>query len=427
MGSKIQYLPLVICLVGCGEGGGMGTMPPVSIDMTTDSAPDELAAVAFFDDSRVHDVRLAMDPADWQSIVDDSRGDDWRTAAFAIDGVVITNVGVRPAGESSRVPGNPKMSMRVQFDAFRDGLKVGGVDSVKLSGSWDDPFVVRDRLAYWYFRQLMPAPREVAAALTVNGASNGAFEIEEIWDRNAVKAYFEKPYGALYRLRGTIGADPFAYAGPDAATYVPAPWDPVGSHPEDDHLEIPRALAVLGADPPPTAEALDAVMNVDDLLNYFASNALLANTDGFTGDLEIDDFFEYFDPASGQLYLLPWDPDNTFGSINDPPDRDIFQNFGKSVLTRLIRDSADMRARFFAKLEAWMAQVPLEAIDAEIDAVYAQVRPSVAADTLKQYPTEHFDWSLGYVKDFIAARYASVMAQLAAYRTMSPPPAGAAP
>ena len=39
---------------------------------------------------------------------------------------------------------------------------------------------------------------------------------------------------------------------------------------------------------------------------------------------------------------------------------------------------------------------------------------------LKQYPTEHFDWSLGYVKDFIAKRYASVQAQLAMYRN---PPA----
>jgi spore coat protein CotH len=284
--------------------------------------------------------------------------------------------------------------------------------------------VVRDRLAYWYFRQLMPAPREVAATLLVNDAPNGAFEIEERWDRDAVKPYFQEPYGALYRLRGMIGADPFAYAGPDAATYVPAPWDPVGSHPTDDHLEIPRALALLANDP----GNLDQGMNVDAVLNYFASNALLANTDGFTGDLEIDDFYEYFDPASGQLFILPWDPDNTFGSINDPPDRDIFQNYGKSVLTRLIRDSADMRARFFAKLEEWMSRIPLDAIDHEIDAVYEQVRPSVAADTLKQYPTEHFDWSLGYVKDFIAARYASVQAQLAAYRNGSPPPpSGEAP
>jgi len=394
--------------------------PPKNIDMTQDSSPEELAAVTFFDEGRVHDVRLAMEPIDWQSIVDDSRGDEWRAATFAIDGVVVTNVGVRPAGESSRVPGNPKMSLRVQFDAFRDGMKVGGVDGVKLSGAWDDPFVFRDRLAYWYLRQMMPTPREVAADLIVNGAANGSYEIEERWDHDAVKAHFPEPYGSLYRLRATIGADPFEYKGPDAAIYVPAPWDPVGGHASDDHLEIGRALDVLANDP----GNLDRVMNVDDLLNYFAGNALLANTDGFTGDLEVDDFYEYFEPTSGQLFILPWDPDNTFGSINDPPDRDIFQNYSKSAVTRLIRDSASMRALFFAKLEEWMAKVPVDAIDAQADAIYAQVRPSVAADMLKQYPTEHFDWSLGYVKDFIAKRYASVQAQLAMYRNPPPEPDG---
>ena len=92
------------------------------------------------------------------------------------------------------------------------------------------------------------------------------------------------------------------------------------------------------------------------------------------------------------------------------------------MLTRLIRDDATMRARFFSKLEDWMARIPIDALDAQADAIYKQVRPSVADDMLKQYPTEHFDWSLGYVKDFIAARYASVRTQIATYRNSSPPP-----
>jgi hypothetical protein len=192
----------------------------------------------------------------------------------------------------------------------------------------------------------------------------------------------------------------------------------VGSHASDDHLEIGRALGALANDP----ANLDQYMKVDNVLDYFAGNALLANTDGFTGELEVDDFYEYFDPSTGQLNILNWDPDNTFGSINDPPDRDIFQNYDKSVLTRLIRDDATMRARFLSKLEDWMARIPVDALDAQADAIYKQIRPSVADDTLKQYPTEHFDWSLGYVKDFIAARYASVRAQIATYRSSSPPP-----
>ena len=56
-----------------------------------------------------------------------------RSATFSIDGVVMARVGVRPSGESSRVPGNQKMSMRIEFDAFDMGKRMGGVDEVKLS------------------------------------------------------------------------------------------------------------------------------------------------------------------------------------------------------------------------------------------------------------------------------------------------------
>jgi len=42
-----------------------------------------------------------------------------------------------------------------------------------------------------------------------------------------------------------------------------------------------------------------------------------------------------------------------------------------------------------------------------------QIRQVVHGDTLKMYPTEHFEWSLGYVKEFVTARYASVRQQIA--------------
>jgi hypothetical protein len=406
--------------VACSDTSG--TDPDPMIPDVPESSPEEQAAVVIFDDNRVHDVRIEMAPEDWRSIIDDSRGDEWRRAKLFIDGVIMADVGVRPSGESSRIPGNPKMSMRVQFDAFREGKKLGGFDNFTLTGSWDDPFLARDRLAYWCFRQMMPAPREVAAQLAVNGELRGSYEIEERWDRDSLQTYFEKPFGPLYRMRGVIGLDPYEYKGLDPAVYVPMPWDPVGDHPEDDHSVIGNMLRVMTEDP----ANLGQVMDVDMMLNYFAGNALLANTDGFTGELEVDDHYQYRDPVSGHFMMLPWDPDNTFGSINDPPERDIFQNFSKSALTRLVRDS-DLRNAFFAKLEAWMSKIPLEAINAQTDRIHGQIRDTVAKDMLKQYPTDHFDWSVTYIKDFIAKRYASVRAQIATYRAGGVPSAGVAP
>src|SRR6476659_3926501 len=215
--------------LACGVSKSGGGAPQVEPNVAPGESPaDQQAKVAFFDDTRMHEVRLWMSDDDFTSILEDTRGDDMRSATFSIDGVVMARVGVRPSGESSRVPGNQKMSMRVEFDAFDKGKKMGGVDEVKLSGSWDDPFIARDRLAYWVYRQVMPAPRETAAQVWVNSQPRGVFEIEEVWGKEALASRFADPTGPIYRLRGLTNADPYAYVSDAPAAYVPLPWDPVG-------------------------------------------------------------------------------------------------------------------------------------------------------------------------------------------------------
>ena len=101
-------------------------------------------------------------------------------------------------------------------------------------------------------------------------------------------------------------------------------------------------------------------MDVDTLLTYFAVSAILSNTDGFTGPFEVDDHYQYFDPATGRFFILPWDPDNTFGSINDLPDADIFLNYERCVITRMVA-GGPLQEAFFAKLEDVMNRVPAAA------------------------------------------------------------------
>ena len=55
-----------------------------------------------------------------------------------------------------------------------------------------------------------------------------------------------------------------------------------------------------------------------------------------------------------------------------------------------------------------MNRVPADAVKGQADAIVAQIGDAAAYDTVKMYPTESFVWSLGYVKDWIDARYASI-------------------
>ena len=259
----------------------------------------------------------------------------------------------------------------------------------------------------------MPAPRETAAQLWVNGQPRGVFEIEEVWGKESLASRFPDPTGPLYRLRGLTNTDPYEYKGADPALYVPLPWDPAGRMAVDPVADtvIGSALQVVAEDP----ARIGDVMDVDMLLTYFAASAILSNTDGFTGPLEVDDHFQYFNPATGKFQILPWDPDNTFGSLNDLPDADIFLNYQRCVVSRMISEGP-LQAAFFAKLEDVMKRVPADAIKAQADAIVAQIGDAAAYDKTKMYPTESFIWSLGYVKDFIDGRYASIPMQIATKR-----------
>jgi spore coat protein CotH len=157
-----------------------------------------------------------MSPEDWQSILDDSRGDEWRHATATYDGVVVDDVGVRPAGESSRFAGNPKMSIRIKFDAFAGQEKFGGYQDVNVKGEYDDPSLMRERLALFVFGAVMPAPKAAHTTLTVNGDSRGLYTLREDWDTTSLAEHFSEPFGPLYRLRPELPTmDPYAYVGDD--------------------------------------------------------------------------------------------------------------------------------------------------------------------------------------------------------------------
>lgn len=367
------------------------------------------AAASVFDDSVLHDVELTMSPEDWQSILDDSRGDEWRRVTVRVDGATLSDAGVRPAGESSRIRGNLKMSMKVKFDAFKD-QKLAGLNELKLDGGYADPSLLRQRLAYYVLGSRLPAPRQVHARLTVNGELRGVYGIEEVWENDAIKDRFPEPTGPLYRIRGlTTGEDPYVYRGTDMALYVPFPWDPQNQAAQADALAITKVTRVLSED----LNSLETVCDVENLLEYFAASALITNVDGFTGAFEVDDHFAYFDTRSGKLFVLPWDPDNTFGSTNDSPERSIYESFDKSILARVVRDTPALRARYKAKLDEIMRELSLSALSTRLDFIFGQIREAAYEDPYKMYPNDHFDFSLGYIKDFAAARYASVRRQIA--------------
>jgi spore coat protein CotH len=400
---------LVAGVGGCGgSGGGQGALGGEGGTSPTDNLshrPDP--AVALFDESRLHDVSLTMTPEDWQSIIDDSRGDEWRHAAVTYDGVNLEDAGVRPAGESSRFPGNQKMSIRIKFNAFDGRGSFGGYEDVNVKGEYDDPSMMRERLALFVFGTFMPAPKAAHTRLTVNGQLRGLFTLREDWDETSIAEHFSQPAGPLYRIRPPLGVDPYANLGADPASYVPLPWERHIKKTTQGDEVVPAFVQAL-ANP----AALETVADVDDLIAYLAAAAILMTTDGLVGSSGASDHFEYFDPQSGKFFVLPWDPDNTFGSQGETPEKLIYSKLGRNALTTIVRDRTDLRARYDAKIADEMAALPIATLQAKVDEVYAQIKDAGHEDPNKIFDNGTFDWNLTDVKDFAAARYANLQMQL---------------
>ena len=189
--------------------------------------------------------------------------------------MTVEDVGVRPSGESSRTPGNPKMSVRIRFDAFANRGKFGGIDVLKLKGQYGDYSLIRDRVAFYMYRKVMPAPQEAHGRLVVNGELRGLYAVVEVWESDALKARFSEPLGALYRLHSDIGVDPYLYVGDDPKAYVPNHWEQKLSMPNATDDVVP-AFAKLLADQPTNIEA---GTDVETLLSYLAASTLMADSE----------------------------------------------------------------------------------------------------------------------------------------------------
>ena len=110
---------------------------------------------------------------------------------------------------------------------------------------------------------------------------------------------------------------------------------------------------------------------------------------------------------------MPWDPDKPWSAHNEAPDRSTYIHFSKTLLTVTVRDTPDLRSRYRNKLTAVAAAAPAEAVQAEAERIYQQIKDVAHEDPVKRYDNGTFDWNYGYIRDFIAQRYANVAAQVA--------------
>ncbi len=407
MAMRACLCSLLACLLGaCGDGGdsstGIGRGP-------ASSGQDP------FNDAVLTTLDLQISPADWSAMVNDPFDDTWRRSTVVWEGETWPDVAVRPSGEITRVPGNPKPSLRLEFDEFVPRREFHGHENLKLDALINDPTFMRERLAYAaYAARGVPAPRVAPVRLRVNGVYNGLYQFEE----RVNKDFLVRRFGAFRQLYDwtRVGND-FDWRGSNPLLYVPDMMAPKieSLSPDAEHVRdlVDRFHHF------PYAEVA-AWLDVENFLNFIAVELLLGEGDAYVGgiyepggppvDFRSGNFYLSRSASTGLYFFIAWDRDQSYWRVQS----DVFTGFSDRLLTRrLILEVPANRDRHLAILRELIDGPHATGLQlSRVDSMRAQIEAAVREDPHYTRTDEQFGWEVEGLKDYIRARNQSLRAQL---------------
>lgn len=193
------------CLVAMVLGGAIAA---------TGAPATGLTDARILDDTRVIDVAIELDAADWEALRNQSRdmgralrGDTespftWFRGDVTVDGVRVEGVGIRKKGFLGSLDSSTP-SLLVDFNRFVDQDPVEGMTRLTLNNNKQDRSLVSQAMAYHVFRRAgLAAPRVGFASVTVNGEDLGLYSNVEPVRRPFLARSFGDGQGTLWE--GTI-------------------------------------------------------------------------------------------------------------------------------------------------------------------------------------------------------------------------------
>lgn len=299
-----------------------------------------------FDDTVVRTFDLRFHAPDWPAVLDRLADDAYARADLVADGATLADVGVRYKGNSSSRIAADKKPFNVTLDAFVDGQRLMGYDTVNLNNGFVDPTLVREAVTYRSLRPFVPTPGATFVRLLVNGEYFGLYVLVQQIERTYLDEWFgSDDDGFLFKgdPPDAVGA-PMPDVAVGAAPHQPRP--PGGLRPDLRWLgedlsayrrtydlktveagdaayealrELTRALDAPVAEGGVTddgfAAEIERHLDVDGALWYIAAHNLFANFDSYYSG---HNYYLYRAQADERFHVLSWDMNESFGVFRAP-------------------------------------------------------------------------------------------------------------
>jgi len=437
----LLMLMLVVLFMGCSEDDGI----------SSGSNPRFTETAWLYDDTVVRTVKITINPSYFTNVVwtqyTNVTGDkEYALAAsISIDGAVVSNVGIRTRGNTSK--DNHKRQFKISFDcvkAFTNAAtdafvefplngdrRFRGSKKLNFRASQNDPTIIREKVASYIFQQAGSLASRVGfAKVYINEAYWGLYLTVEQIDKTFLDSRLSENDGNLYK-----------------AFYNPsAPFFQVGNEDSFDLktnevLNDKSGLTAFfsGLNSAADGSAVSSLVDIDNVINYLAAAVLVGHWDSNLG-IGNNDYL--YDHSDGKFRIVAWDLDNTFGSewIVSVLDSSIYKmnnNANYTLLFDKIMADSSMKSKFENKLKSLLSSVyNTTDLYAKIDGWKSVIQDAVFLDDRKNVDwnvdvaTGNMIWEQGFsqkpdswgssgfnhdnmgLKNWIAARYTNVQVEL---------------
>ncbi len=411
MPRAILPVMLGIALGACSSGGGGTTGPTTpSASATPSPGPTASASAAtdpIFDQSRLHDVRITIDPSDWAALQENFRTNQYYAADLTLDTTVVRQVGIRSRGSGSR--NQEKPALKVDFNKYVPAQEYGGYKTMVLDNQVQDPSFLRERLSFAVFEAMgIPAPQNSFARLSVNGQYWGLYQVTESISKPFLKNRLGEESGNLFDYQYAFPWD-FSFLGDDPGDYVPEPFEPQTNEDKLDATGLVDFIrAINGASDATFTADMGAWLDRQRFLTHLAVENATAESDGIVGRFGANNFYLYQYGGQRRFVFLPWDKDSAFVSPTQP----VYLRIETNVLTRrLLADPAMQQIYVAALRRAVTSFVNSRYLTPRLETAYTQIREAAISDPKKPFTSTEFELAVGGLRGIIAAREGDVLAQ----------------
>ncbi len=320
---------------------------------------------------QVAQINLEVDQTEWENLLQNAIEKEYIPAQVTINGKTISQVGLRAKGNTSLTQvasddTTDRYSFKLEFDHYISGQTFDGLDKLALNNVISDTTYMKEYLSYQMLESIgVRVPKYGFANITVNGQAWGFYFSVEVLEESFLQRNYGSNYGKLYKpesdemgggqrgempqgmrmprqdatgelppqttesdstgqqepfvpkdgeefrpggfLGSTSGGSSLVYTDSSVDSYADIFDNAVTKTSAADQQRVITALEHLQ-----NGEDLERYFDVDEILRYFAANTAMVNLDSYVG-MFTHNYYLY--EKDGQLSILPWDYNLSFGGF----------------------------------------------------------------------------------------------------------------